>query len=725
MRWSVARGGGRPCGSSNILAKELIIWASFWVFCGSVAEVSLVQSSGADCGKGSGVDSMNSKLSPFTEASFSIVNYCPFKVVVNSIQGVFLLFSTIDGVRVLGLMCDAEITHGDFDREDSESLAANISSWDEDKLGSNGVSGDEHTIDSLGKHQLTESFPMDSYDSSCTDGPVTEQVSGEIQTKQDTMIPDISIEGRVQVEDLSSNMKLGDEAQKTDRLTRAVPLGLDEFKNKEINSVSKSIPGPAGNVVHRVEPGGAEYNYASAAKGAKVLAFNKEAKGACNTLGKDKDKYLRNPCSAEEKFVIIELCEETLVDTIEIANFEHHSSNLKDFEILGSLVYPTDTWVRLGNFTAGNVKHAQRFALPEPKWVRYLKLNLLSHYGSEFYCTLSSIEVYGVDAIERMLEDLISVPDNHFAKGEPVREQEMPPPPQPMEHNNPEKDLVVEFEPQLTSEGSSTKHELTNIVPDPLQELRHQQVSRMPGDTVLKILMQKVRTLDLNLSVLERYLEELNSRYGAIFTELDKDIGEKDLLLEKIRSDVKNLLGSVDVVTKDVSELTLWKSLVSMQLDGLLKDNAILRSEVAEVRENQMYMESKGIIVFVISLIFGFLSLMMVLIDKAIDGHRVERSRKFCCARTPWAKTLSSVVAPPPRSPLSLSVAEFLRVIDKLRSQFPKWLMLSPDSSPQGDRCGRPRQWKKGTVTSILTRAKVGLIFIVWYEFVADELIAL
>ncbi|KAH0976541.1 hypothetical protein GBA52_026260 [Prunus armeniaca] len=39
-------------------------------------------------------------------------------------------------------------------------------------------------------------------------------------------------------------------------------------------------------------PGGAEYNYASAAKGAKVLAFNKEAKGASNILGRDKDKPL-------------------------------------------------------------------------------------------------------------------------------------------------------------------------------------------------------------------------------------------------------------------------------------------------------------------------------------------------------------------------------------------------------------------------------------------------
>jgi hypothetical protein len=59
----------------------------------------------------------------------------------------------------------------------------------------------------------------------------------------------------------------------------------------------------------------------------------------------------------------------------------------------------------------------------------------------------------------------------------------------------------------------------------------------MPGDSVFKILMQKVRSLDLSLSILERYLEEVNSKYDNIFKKIDKDLGEKDVLFEKIRSD--------------------------------------------------------------------------------------------------------------------------------------------------------------------------------------------
>nr|AFK48914.1 unknown [Lotus japonicus] len=146
------------------------------------------------------------------------------------------------------------------------------------------------------------------------------------------------------IERSESALKHENDVQKYDHLTQAVPLGLDEFKSRASPKI-KSGTSPSESVIHRVDQGGAEYNYASESKGAKVLASNKEAKGASNILSKNKDKYLRNPCSSEDKFVIIELSEETLVDTIGIANFEHHSSNLKDFELLGSMAYPTDAWV--------------------------------------------------------------------------------------------------------------------------------------------------------------------------------------------------------------------------------------------------------------------------------------------------------------------------------------------------------------------------------------------
>ncbi|CBI17031.3 unnamed protein product, partial [Vitis vinifera] len=489
------------------------------------------------------------------------------------------------------------ISHGDGYQDGSGMPLIGISTWDEAKQGLNLGSC------SVDEHSLIETNSDNSYEGSRNDAE-TKDFTNELHSKGNvkSTLPD---------------------TPKNDRLSRAVPPGLDEFKSKAISYKSKSVTGQAGNVIHRVEPGGADYNYASASKGAKVLASNKEAKGASNILGKDKDKYLRNPCSAEEKFVVIELSEETLVDTIEIANFEHYSSNPKDFELLGSSVFPTDEWVKLGNFTAANVKHAQRFALHEPKWVRYLKLNLLSHHGTEFYCTLSVVEVYGVDAVERMLEDLISVQDNPFVPEEITAEKKsIPSQPEPTEGNN--------------------------LYQKPVK-IRHQQVGRMPGDTVLKILMQKVQSLDLSLSVLERYLEDLNSRYGNIFKEFDKEIEEKDVLLENIRSDIRNFLDSKEIITKDVSDLISWKSLVSLQLDNLLKDNALLRAEVQKVQEDQTHMENKGIAVFLICLIFGFWAFARLLVDMMLSvymavsvNNRSDKSRNFCGTSSSWVFLLLS-----------------------------------------------------------------------------------
>jgi hypothetical protein len=334
-------------------------------------------------------------------------------------------------------------------------------------------------------------------------------------------------------------------------------LNLDEFRNITRQEKSRATPSQLVNITHRLELDGTAYDYASASKGAKVVAHNKEAKGASNILGKDHDKYLRNPCSVGEKFVVIELAEETLVVTVKIANFEHYSSNFKEFALSGSLSYPTETWSPLGTFVAANVKHAQCFKLPEPKWVRYLKLNLLSHYGSEFYCTLSVVEVYGVDAMEQMLEDLIvtsAVPVPSKLPGPnstamPSLKQEFGPVDSKREGEvqNATETAGVGVDSgndgQKLNVAATKSSAILNSIPDPVVEVRQQPSGRIPGDTVLKILMQKVRSLELNLSVLEEYVKELNRRQGDVLPELDKELVRILSLLEKSRGEIKDLLG--------------------------------------------------------------------------------------------------------------------------------------------------------------------------------------
>ncbi|RDY05815.1 SUN domain-containing protein 5, partial [Mucuna pruriens] len=391
------------------------------------------------------------------------------------------------------------------------------------------------------------------------------------------------------------------------------------------------------NITHRLEPDGSVYNYASESKGAKVVAHNKEAKGAKNILGKDHDKYLRNPCSVEGKFVVIELSEETLVDSVKIANFEHYSSNFKEFDLAGSLTYPTEEWSMLGNFIAANVKHAQIFKLPEPKWARYLKLSLLSHYGSEFYCTLSLVEVYGINAIERMLKDLIvasvgSIPDKlpvHNLSDVPSLKSEDG----QVDKNGKKIDtknetVAAEISSNDTTEevdAEATKTTMTvNLIPDPVIELRQQLNGRVAGDTVLKILMQKVRSVEVNLSALEDYIKELNRRQGVKIPDLEKELSRLSESLEQSKSEIKDLWLWNTNTEKGISEVESWKNAVSSQLNELARENSMLRSDVRKVASNQANMETKELAVLATSLIFVCLAVV-----KIVSEHMLTFSASY------------------------------------------------------------------------------------------------
>lgn len=330
-------------------------------------------------------------------------------------------------------------------------------------------------------------------------------------------------------------------------------LKLDESQNTTISGKGVVTSSEQTNITHRLEPDGTAYNFASAAKGAKVVAHNKVAKGASNILGKDHDKYLINPCSVSDKYVVVELAEETLVDSVRIANFEHYSSNFKEFELWASSTYPTDSWTFIGKFVAANVKHAQTFVLPEPKWVTFLNLSLVSHYGSEHYCTLNVLEVYGVDAIERMLEDLMVTSGRPFPSEQPSKintTEVSSVKPQDVTGNEKNGSEVLNGS-DSSGKGTGTSDEpkanidvtkspgTSSKVPDPVVGKSN---SRIPGDTVLKILMQKVRSVEVNLALLEEYLKELNQKQGDIIPEFNNEISKVTSLLDSERKGINELV---------------------------------------------------------------------------------------------------------------------------------------------------------------------------------------
>ncbi|XP_075383700.1 SUN domain-containing ossification factor isoform X7 [Tenrec ecaudatus] len=151
-------------------------------------------------------------------------------------------------------------------------------------------------------------------------------------------------------------------------------------------------------------------NYASVECGAKILAANPEAKSTSAILIENMDLYMLNPCSTKIWFVI-ELCEPIQVKQLDIANYELFSSTPKDFLVSISDRYPINKWIKLGTFHGRDERNVQSFPLDEQMYakyvkmfIKYIKVEFISHFGSEHFCPLSLIRVFGTSMVEEYEE---------------------------------------------------------------------------------------------------------------------------------------------------------------------------------------------------------------------------------------------------------------------------------------------------------------------------------
>ncbi|KAJ5146300.1 Sad1/UNC-like C-terminal [Penicillium bovifimosum] len=145
------------------------------------------------------------------------------------------------------------------------------------------------------------------------------------------------------------------------------------------------------------------FNYASFDCAATVLKTNPECKGSSSVLIENKDSYMLNECRAQNKFLILELCDDILVDTVVLANYEFFSSIFHTFRVSVSDRYPAkpDQWKELGVYEARNTREVQAFAVENSLiWARYLRIEFLTHYGHEFFCPVSLIRVHGTTMME-------------------------------------------------------------------------------------------------------------------------------------------------------------------------------------------------------------------------------------------------------------------------------------------------------------------------------------
>ncbi|KAH7386693.1 UNC-like C-terminal-domain-containing protein [Phaeosphaeria sp. MPI-PUGE-AT-0046c] len=210
---------------------------------------------------------------------------------------------------------------------------------------------------------------------------------------------------------------LGDEAEiELDFSGFGPPPSDERIASNDVKDVSSTENGQTVDVEKKATPSAwalskdagktckERFNYASFDCAATVLKTNKQAKSATSVLVENKDSYMLNECSADNKFIIVELCDDILVDTVVLANYEFFSSMFRHFRVSVSDRYPVkmERWKMLGTFEARNSRDMQPFLITEPQiWARYLRIEFLTQFGNEFYCPLSLLRVHGTTMMEQ------------------------------------------------------------------------------------------------------------------------------------------------------------------------------------------------------------------------------------------------------------------------------------------------------------------------------------
>ncbi len=104
------------------------------------------------------------------------------------------------------------------------------------------------------------------------------------------------------------------------------------------------------------------FNYASLDCSARVHLSHRTAKSPSSILSSKRDRYMLSPCnSKEEQFVVVELCDDIRIDTVQLANFEFFSGVFKDFTVSVAKTYTTleEGWTVVETYRADNVRGVQ------------------------------------------------------------------------------------------------------------------------------------------------------------------------------------------------------------------------------------------------------------------------------------------------------------------------------------------------------------------------------
>ncbi|CAR23871.1 Slp1p [Lachancea thermotolerans CBS 6340] len=334
-----------------------------------------------------------------------------------------------------------------------------------------------------------------------------------------------------------------------------------------------------------------KFNYASLDCAATIVKTNSEASGANAVLHENKDKYLLTPCSASNKFVVIELCQDILVEEIVMANYEFFSSTFSKVRFSVSNSYPPKNgWKVLGEFDAANTRNLQKFGISNPLiWARYLRVEVLAHHGNEFYCPISVIRVHG----KTMMDDFKLDESNSLYSEDAVeqaspegqlkecRQEKLAP------HNLSESMLrecqFPQF-PQADNVSILSKLDfLSTQCPAVLPHLKFDQFlkdinqsvcdtkihqpqldistsapSSSTEESIFKTIMKRLTLLESNSTLSLRYIEEQSMLLSKAFASLERNQAKKfQSLVQAFNQTIVSNLGDINFFTQQLRESSI------------------------------------------------------------------------------------------------------------------------------------------------------------------------
>ncbi|KAE8213298.1 hypothetical protein CF327_g3152 [Tilletia walkeri] len=248
-------------------------------------------------------------------------------------------------------------------------------------------------------------------------------------------------------------------------VAEAAPMSAEQASTDSVSSApavpnSRPAVGNPGPLLAQLKH---RWNFASMDCAAVVHRTNPGAKFATSILSEKKDRYMLSPCPADGKngngqFVIVELCDDIMIDTVVLGNYEFFSRQFKRFRLRAAakLHAREEDWYDFGTFRARNSRGLQVFQVeprgdegahgaegemipsydgeeggsgtgssdghgdqpPEPasaippssgrkdaRFFRYVRIDFLEHYGSEYYCPVSVLRIYGLTALDEFYQD--------------------------------------------------------------------------------------------------------------------------------------------------------------------------------------------------------------------------------------------------------------------------------------------------------------------------------